>query len=191
MVDITIDVLSIADFLTADESSRIVDEMRAVEAAAAEVLGGAKAIDPSMRQVLSAEVSDATAELVVDRMREIVPRLEEHFGVKLSEIEEPSFLHYRVGDFFVAHQDGNTPLIHDATLARKVSVIVFLNDQDVGYEGGSLMMHGAWPDWEYRQDATASAGSLLAFRSETTHEVQPVVGGERFTIVSWLRSEDI
>jgi SM-20-related protein len=113
--------------------------------------------------------------------------LENHFGVELNELEEPQFLHYRPGDFFVAHQDGNTPLIRDETLARKGSVIIFLNDQGEGYEGGSLVMHGKYPDWEYRQDATAAAGTLIAFRSETTHEVLPVTRGERFTIVSWLR----
>jgi predicted 2-oxoglutarate/Fe(II)-dependent dioxygenase YbiX len=33
----------------------------------------------------------------------------------------------------------------------------------------------------------ALPGSLVAFRSETTHEVIPVTHGERFTVVSWYR----
>ncbi|MER9409217.1 2OG-Fe(II) oxygenase [Mesorhizobium sp. M0589] len=33
----------------------------------------------------------------------------------------------------------------------------------------------------------ALPGSLVAFRSETTHEVTPVTCNERFTIVSWYR----
>ena len=39
--------------------------------------------------------------------------IEEHFGINVGECEEPQFLRYRTGDFFVAHQDGNTPLIFD------------------------------------------------------------------------------
>ena len=30
-------------------------------------------------------------------------------------------------------------------------------------------------------------GTLVAFRSETTHEVTPVTHGERYSIVSWFR----
>ena len=35
-------------------------------------------------------------------------QLEEYFGQSLTDCEPPQFLHYREGDFFVRHQDGNT-----------------------------------------------------------------------------------
>lgn len=190
-----INILTFDGLLTAAVCERIVAEMRSVAGGAAIVSGGAKAVDPYVRKVLTAEVSEETADLVVDALVGALPRIEEHFGVRISEIEEPQFLRYGAGDHFVAHQDGNTPLIQDDTLGRKVSVVIFLNEQKdvadvgehIGYSGGSLVVHGAYPDWQYRRDITSLAGSLVAFRSETTHEVVPVTAGERFTIVSWLR----
>ena len=192
MSDTKIDVLTLDSFLDTTECRRIVDEIRASKSEEAGLYGGATAVDPSVRSVLAAAVSAVSISLLTDRLLAIVPKLEKHFGVELAEIEEPQFLFYRAGDHFVAHQDGNTPLIQDWTLRRKVSIVVFLNPQehaatDGNYSGGSLVFHGAYPDWEYRQDATSSSGTLVAFRSETTHEVRPVTGGERFTIVSWLR----
>ena len=49
------------------------------------------------------------------------------FGHALSSCEPPQFLRYLRGDFFVAHQDGNTPLIHDHSRFRKVSAVLFLS----------------------------------------------------------------
>ncbi|MBV9242262.1 MAG: 2OG-Fe(II) oxygenase [Acidobacteria bacterium] len=192
MAETKIDVLRLDGFLDGAQCELIVTEMRAASTVAASVSGGAKAVDPYVRNVLCAEVSQELVDLVADRLVAIAPQLASHFGVHLNEIEDPQFLHYRVGDHFVAHQDGNTPLIHDDTLARKVSVVVFLNpqsdvDNEGSYAGGSLVLHGTYPDWGYRQDITSPPGTLVAFRSETTHEVQPVTAGERFTIVSWFR----
>ena len=76
---------------------------------------------------------------------------------------------------------------------RRVSAVIFLNRQSEGplpgsYAGGSLMLHGPYTGPELRVAMPALPGSLIAFRSETTHEVTPVTRGERFTIVSWYHS---
>jgi SM-20-related protein len=118
--------------------------------------------------------------------------LEQHFALSLSSCEEPQFLRYRPGDFFVAHQDGNTPLIHDDTRFRKVSAIIFLSGQSEApapghYGGGSLVFHGPYSGPQLRVPVTPPAGTLLCFRAETTHEVLPVTHGERISIVSWFR----
>ncbi|HZH35299.1 MAG TPA: 2OG-Fe(II) oxygenase, partial [Pyrinomonadaceae bacterium] len=94
--------------------------------------------------------------------------------------------------FFVAHQDDNTPLIHDDSRFRRVSVIIFLNarsdEASPGhFGGGELLFHGSFPNYSYRRTADPKPGRLVAFRAETTHEVTPVEHGERFTIVSWYR----
>jgi len=118
--------------------------------------------------------------------------LERHFGAALGECEEPQFLRYQTGDFFVPHQDGNTPLVHDESRFRKISVVIFLSRQSEQvlpetYGGGSLVLHGPYSGPPLRVPIVASPGMLAAFRSETTHEVTPVTHGERFTIVSWFR----
>lgn len=95
-----------------------------------------------------------------------------------------------LGDFFVAHQDGNTGMLRLDTEARQVSVSIFLNCESETYQadsycGGALV----FSDW--RKDArfrlAGKPGMLVAFRSEITHEVVPVTDGERYAIVSWYR----
>ena len=75
--------------------------------------------------------------------------LEQHFGLALSECEPPQFLRYQDGDFFVPHQDGNTPLIHDDSRFRKISAVLFLSAQadepaPDSYGGGALVLHGPY-----------------------------------------------
>lgn len=67
-----------------------------------------------------------------------------------------------------------------------MSVVVFLSEESA-YSGGSLVLHGPYPDFEKRHPVPAAPGSLIAFPSETTHEVTPMTGGQRYTIVSWFR----
>src|SRR5204862_1017262 len=111
-------------------------------ARAATVYGtqSAGVVDARVRSTRRLEVSPATRDLVIAKLLELKPEVEERFGVALERCEEPQFLHYQAGDFFVAHQDGNTPLIRDDTRHRKVSVVIFLSDPGT-YEGGSLVLH--------------------------------------------------
>jgi predicted 2-oxoglutarate/Fe(II)-dependent dioxygenase YbiX len=99
-------------------------------------------------------------------------------------------LRYGVGDFFVAHQDGNTGLLRLDTELRRISLVIFLSRESESpqpdtYCGGSLLFT------DFRADRKGSVagepGTLVAFRSETTHEVTPVTHGERYSIVSWFR----
>ena len=190
-----IDVFNIPDLLNGEECTRILSEMLAAQGHPAVVYGRETkgAVDGSVRRVERVTLSSETRRLLTDALRMRQGEIGRHFGIKLTGAEEPQFLRYRPGDFFVAHQDGNTPMVYDDTRFRKVSVVIFLNQQsgepiDGAYGGGSLVLHGAYPHYDYRQNVSNSPGSLAAFRSETTHEVLPVEHGERFTIVSWYRS---
>ena len=98
-----------------------------------------------------------------------------------------------MGGYFVAHQDGNTGLLRTERESRRVSLVVFLNTQaetpDAGahdyYSGGSLVFHPRGAGEPF--GLAGEAGTLVAFRAETTHEVTPVTDGERFTIACWYR----
>src|SRR5687767_1637114 len=111
--------------------------------------------------------------------------------MNLTEFEAPQFLRYETGDFFVPHQDGNTPMIYDESRFRKISVVIFLSTpsdepEPETYGGGSLVFHGPFTTNE-RLPLNPAPGTLVAFRSETTHEVTQVTHGERYTIVTWFR----
>jgi len=182
-------------FFDARTREGILAEMRSARGAPATVygVGSSGSIDERVRKVVRHEPSLETVEFVRRRLSECKHEVEEHFRVRLSEVEAPQFLRYRVGDFFVAHQDGNTGLLRSDQEDRRVSVAIFLsrqsNDPDEGdYCGGSLVFHEWRPGregGEFRLDG--EAGTLVAFRSEITHEVTPVTNGERHSIACWYR----
>jgi predicted 2-oxoglutarate/Fe(II)-dependent dioxygenase YbiX len=183
------DVLELDDALAPDALSRVRDAMRAAAGEDAGVLGVvpgervASSARRASRLDLPAGVRAAVGELL-DRLR---PRLAEHFGRELDGHEEPQFLRYVEGDYFVAHQDGNTPLIHDETRFRKVSIVLFVSGPSE-YEGGSLVLHPPMAGPGEPRTVEPAGGRLVAYPAETTHEVTPIVAGERLTIVSWYRS---
>ena len=151
-------------------------------------------VNDRVRKASRLHLSSTTTELVNHRLIDHLKTIEQHFSISLKDCEEPQFLRYDVGDFFVAHQDGNTGLLQLTSDAeRKVSVVIFLNRQsdepDAGtYSGGSLKFSDYRAEPQYRElQLTADAGTLVAFRSELTHEVTPVTHGKRYTIVSWYR----
>jgi len=151
--------------------------------------GDLGSVDERVRKVARLMPSPQTVEYVVRRLMEYREKIEEYFRISISGCEDPQFLCYRVGDFFVAHQDGNTGLLRlDTDRSRRVSVSIFLNHQSErpepdAYCGGSLV----FSDWRNGGELKliGEAGTLAAFRSETTHEVVPVTHGERYSIVSW------
>ena len=156
--------------------------MKAAKAGAATVYGkGASgSIDSNVRNTLRVVPSSETVELVIQRLLSCKQAVEEHFSLTLDECEDPQFLRYREGDFFVAHQDGNTGMLLLDTERRRISTVIFLNRE---YLGGVLV----FMNLSSRFQMPAEPGTLVAFRSETTHEVTPVTHGERFSIASWYR----
>jgi predicted 2-oxoglutarate/Fe(II)-dependent dioxygenase YbiX len=189
------DPLLVRGFFDSKTCEEIIAEMRSAESGPASIHGGSKSVDERVRKAARVTPSAETIGLVRRRLLECRPRIEEHFGISLSDCEEPQFLRYQVGDFFVAHQDGNTPLLKfDRDRVRIVSVVIFLSQQSVAggpgnYGGGSLVFSGPLVDPSYREtrEVVGEIGMLIAFRAETTHEVTPVTQGERHSIACWYR----
>lgn len=175
-----LELFTLPDFI---EAAPIVESLRQSAAVAATIYGGRDAVESNVRRTKRVAAAEEIRTFVVQRLREAMPRINAHFGVTTEEVEEPQFLRYEEGDFFVAHQDGNTPLTRDDSRFRKISTVIFLSEPHE-YEGGALVFH---PDFTTRHALTPDAGTLIAFRAETTHEVVPLTRGERFTIASWYR----
>lgn len=189
------DLLIERRFLDARTCERIVAEMRAAHGGPAMVYGRGESgsVDERVRKATRVAPSRETEEFVGRRLLEAMAALGARFGVRLGACEEPQFLRYDVGGYFVAHQDGNTGMLRSERESRRISVVIFLNRQAASpepgaYCGGSLVFHG----WEAgragaRFAPAAEAGALVAFRAETTHEVEPVTHGERHSIACWYR----
>ena len=177
------DVFTVKQFFEPTLCDAIVGEMKGAESSAATVYGRntSGSIDANVRKTLRVVPSTETIALVTQRLLSCKSDVEKHFGVTLNECEDPQFLRYREGDFFVAHQDGNTGLMKLDSESRLISTVIFLN---AFYGGGSLVFSSVRAP---SVQMVAEPGTLVAFRSETTHEVTPVTHGERFSIASWYR----
>ena len=180
------------DFLDAETLRVIVAELRCASGAAATVYGRSDsgAVDERTRRTTRLAASARTDELVRRFLNERMSAVEEHFGLSLERLEEPQFLRYEAGDFFVAHQDGNTGMLRSERESRRVSAVIFLNQQtdspaDGAYCGGALVFHPRGAREPVRFEG--EPGTLVAFRAETTHEVEPVTDGVRLSIASWYR----
>jgi len=181
-------------FFDARECEALLSELRAARGGAATIYDrdAPGSVDERVRKTARLSPSRETVEFVSRRLNAGVHALEEHFRVKLGSCEEPQFLRYDAGGFFVAHQDGGTGLMRSERELRKVSVVVFLNRQAEtrepdSYGGGSLVLHARLMSSEdERLPLACEPGTLAAFRSATTHEVLPVTRGERYTIASWF-----
>jgi SM-20-related protein len=188
--------LEIEGALGGETFERVLAAMRAASGADAGVLGAepGERVASSARRASRLTVPDSVRAAVAELLEALRPRIAEHFGRELDSCEEPQFLRYTEGDYFVAHQDGNTPLVHDTTRFRKVSVVVFLSEQSAeprpgAFGGGTLVLHGRYQEPGEQVPLAPAPGTLVAFAAETTHEVTPIAHGERLTIVSWYRDE--
>jgi predicted 2-oxoglutarate/Fe(II)-dependent dioxygenase YbiX len=152
-------------------------------------------LDTSRRNVRDMKVSKETRSLIAERLMVFKPSLEAHFGVKLTKCERPAFLYYTVGGLYMAHTDSSDePGCPEGVRNRQVTAILFLNEQAnsdhaEGYHGGSLVIYT--PDYGVDSDdpgvrILGKAGSLVAFRSNLFHEIQPITAGERFSIITWF-----
>jgi predicted 2-oxoglutarate/Fe(II)-dependent dioxygenase YbiX len=185
-------------FIDPEMCARIIAEARCAPTTQAPVYieGSSERVHETVRKATSMHPSCETISWVHERLFREMPAIAEHFKITLTDCEQPQFLVYRAGDFFVLHQDGASDdnLEFDHLRVRKISIVIFLNDAamepaDGTFSGGALLFHQegdaqteplTFPLW-------GETGLLVAFASHTLHEVTPVTNGERFTIINFFR----
>jgi predicted 2-oxoglutarate/Fe(II)-dependent dioxygenase YbiX len=146
-------------------------------------------LDENVRRVRCVDVDRALWSDVRDRLWTLKPELERHFDCPLTGCDGPDFLVYDRDAFYTPHLDSG---VHYGT--RRVSVVIFLNDasetpRSDAYAGGELTFHGLLSGSEWEKcplPLSGEAGLLVAFPSNTLHEVRPVRSGQRYTIVGWF-----
>lgn len=161
-------------------------------------LNGVETINLGSRNVDICLVSKELTAPLLQRLLEIKPDLEKHFGMRLIDCEDPQYLNYDSGDFFKPHQDIGGYEGKHAIRCRRVSVVIFLNREseeqaDGAYGGGQLTFYGLLegPQWETLPlSLNAEPGLLIAFPSDKWHEVKPVSHGRRLTVVTWFHAAE-
>src|SRR3712207_5877178 len=104
--DADFDLFLWRDFFDAPTRASIRAEMRDAAGGPAAVYGSSAGagVNERVRRATRVALAPETAEFVARELWERRRAVEEHFGVSLTGCEEPQFLRYGVGDFFVAHQ---------------------------------------------------------------------------------------
>jgi SM-20-related protein len=190
-----IELFELSRVLDAATLEQILRAMAVAPGDSAMVLGASpgQRVTSSARKATQVTVPQSSRAVVVDRLEQLRPGIAARFGRRLDSVEEPQFLRYGPEDYFVAHQDGNTPLVFDDSRFRRVTAVIFVSGQadypmPEKFCGGSLVLHAGFGQDDAKVMVTATAGTLVAFPAETTHEVLPITHGERLTVVSWYRS---
>jgi SM-20-related protein len=155
--------------------------------------GARYAVDRRVRRVVMADIGDEPTELVRSRVMALKPDFETHFSMTLTEFQRPQFLRYAEGDFYARHRDRNPDSAAALSTARRVSVVIFLNDSTPApaaetYGGGALTFYGLMGDGTDHVGfpLDAELGLLIAFPADLPHAVAPVTHGERFTVAGWF-----
>jgi SM-20-related protein len=190
------DLLLIPNFLDDVMCRQLIQEAQACASNPATTYGADEVgrVNDRVRKAARLKLPATTTEFVKHRLIENKQTIEDRFSISLNNCEEPQFIRYDVGDFFVAHQDGNTGMLRLTSDAeRRVSIVILLNPQSENaasgtYCGGSLKFSDYRAEKQYSEfHLPIEAGTLAAFRSEKTHEVTPITHGHRYSIVSWYR----
>jgi predicted 2-oxoglutarate/Fe(II)-dependent dioxygenase YbiX len=144
----------------------------------AEVLADAITEQHDVRRAESIDVDPDVFTSIEQRLDDQLPALEAFFGVPLSGREGAGLLRYRDGGFYRPHRDRGEDAGWPGAALRAITMVVFLNDD--GFTGGVLRVGDT--------EVLPVAGTLVAFPADTLHEVTPVRGTPRDSVVDWCLS---
>ena len=189
-------ILSVKNFVSREFCTQILTESQSANSQPASVYKAntmTRIVDKTFCKSHALEIKPETSSRLQTLLINLRSQLEQHFKQQLLSFEGPSFLCYQQGDFFKWHVDNQNPSSQD----RVVTVVFFLNSsvatqEPEHYMGGTLEFYAPHLQQEkaYKGCCLAiipEAGSFVAFRSDTYHQVQPVTWGKRYTITSWFR----
>lgn len=153
--------------------------------------GSTWGVRPGARRSTQTTVAADVRDAFDDAMRSLLPRIASEMRVEITTVRSSAFLLYREGDFFAAHTDSGAAI--EETRRRRVTVLTFLNEPAARpgahtYSGGALVLCGLKPPPFHRMgfEVTPSTGTIVAFPSDMVHAVQPVTGGRRYTVATWM-----
>lgn len=127
----------------------------------------------SARILVSDRASDVYARFEAALDAIVKPLIKDVWKVDLGEHSGTQIVRYEPADHYVPHQD-NGPGFE----SRYLSVVCYLNDDFIGGET-------SFPGIDYT--AKPETGKAIVFPSHFLHGSRPVVRGEKFVFVSWLR----
>lgn len=99
----------------------------------------------------------------------------EFLNIDVDFVEPYEIKRYTKQDYFSEHYDNY--YFHKDNIDRKITGVILLSDPS-SHTGGSLRISGT----HFR----GTRGSMIAFPSFLPHAVEPIVSGERWSLISWF-----
>jgi len=172
-------VLLIRRFLDLATCGVVRAGMDAGTADPAEVLDAGIGQREDVRRAASIDVEPSVLDAVECQLDAARDQVSAFFGIALTGREGAGFLRYGPGGFYRPHRDRAEVAAWPGAARRRVTAVVFLNSTE--FTGGVLRVGG--------QPVIPETGMLAAFLAETVHEVTPVYGGVRDTVVDWYLAD--
>jgi len=140
-----------------------------------------KAVDTVIRDTDIAWIEpNQKSEWLYERMKQFVTRINyDKYQFDLYNIQALQYGKYKPGGHYTWHIDSGPNLdVH-----RKITFILGLTEPDQ-YEGGELLINVSGST-DNAHELKIRRGDLIAFPSFVPHKVNPVISGERATLVTW------
>lgn len=184
-------------FLSGDDCRRIAAAMDEGTREEGTVGGkGGFGVDRAVRRARVIDVREELQEEVRNRLLTLRSDVAAHYGVTLTDCQQPQFLAYGPGDFYKPHRDSVARPEGEAVFSavRRVTAVIFVNAQaaepkDGTFGGGELNLYEMFDGPSGRElgmPVEAQPGLLMTFPSTQLHAVGAVTHGERRTIASWF-----
>jgi PKHD-type hydroxylase len=100
-----------------------------------------------------------------------------------ASIAPPMLTRYQPGMRYGGHADAAYIQLPNGLLRSDLSCTVFLSAPDA-YEGGALRITLGTRELRFR----CAPGTAIAYPSDTVHEVEPVIKGERLVAITFIQS---
>ena len=107
-------------------------------------------------------------------LEEVWDEASSFIGTTIDFVEPYELKQYSTDDFFSKHTDNYNSI--SEVIDRKITMSIQLSD-DADYVGGDLLI--------LDQQSSRKKGSVIAFPSLFLHQVNPIITGERWSLISW------
>lgn len=173
--------LLVADVLTPEVRTALVDALRGAEFVDGRVSAGGAA--RAVKQALQLPRGSAIAESGGDSVQRALLGAPEFISaVQPLRMVRPQLMRYDAGMAYGPHYDA--PVFPEWPRVRAdVAVTIFLSDPEE-YAGGDLVVETE----EGRVCCRGAAGSALVYSAGQRHYVEPVTRGARYVAVTWVQS---
>lgn len=172
-------VKTIENFLTEEECNKIIDnnlDDTLYEAG----IGTKKHVEKKIRD---SKINFIKNEIIEEKLLNEIKKYVNLKGYTVSVVKEFQFTKYEKGGHYDWHTDSNNDFEEFSN--RFYSTVIQLNDD---YSGGDLLYKD---ENEQTIEFKRGVGNLFIFSSSILHKVNPVIEGDRYSLVNWLSIKEI